>query len=115
MSKNAENDNFDQRLECAAHKRWSKYATAHNCFSGSHQVLLEKQNFSLKFGLFSKKGASVQFLVGWETLPKRHHLPTFLKLNILVLSPFGFKIKFCCLVLFCAVNKKVNNLIEGEN
>ena len=26
-SKNAENDYFDQRLECAAPKRWSKYTT----------------------------------------------------------------------------------------
>ena len=25
--KNAENDYFDQRLECAATKRWSKYTT----------------------------------------------------------------------------------------
>ena len=25
--KNTENDNFDQRLECAAPKRWSKYTT----------------------------------------------------------------------------------------
>ena len=26
-SKNAEKDDFDQRLECAAPKRWSKYTT----------------------------------------------------------------------------------------
>ena len=28
VSKNAEKDDFDQRLECAAPKRWSKYTTA---------------------------------------------------------------------------------------
>ena len=27
-TKNAENDYFDQRLECAATKRWSKYTTS---------------------------------------------------------------------------------------
>ena len=47
--KNAENDNFDQRLECAATKRWSKYTT--------YIYIKILYNFNIKALFKSRKGA----------------------------------------------------------
>ena len=38
LQKNAENDYFDQRLECAAPKRWSKYTTLSLVFPNNKTI-----------------------------------------------------------------------------
>ena len=55
LSLRAENDNFDQRLECAAPKRWSKYTTLNINFYLYLKVLVSTCTACDEYFSWSKK------------------------------------------------------------